>query len=328
VVRRESAKLFTAVRIRSHASDLNAKLILMRGLIFLILIFLLPGTCLKAQNTGVGPRVLVVIAHPDDESTFSVTLYKIVKEQHGTVDLFVITNGEAGFKYCTLAEQYYGVNLTDEKAGRTNLPRIRKKELMNAGKILGISQYYFQDQEDAHYGLDEKGPLDSTWNTTLIKRHLTQLLKKKHYDFVFTLLPEPGTHGEHKAAAILALNTIAALPLSERPVILGAITQNKTDSIFKFNQYTNYLETQTITDTPLFEVDRTASFSYKNRVNYKVIANWEIAEHKSQGFTQMTMNDGDLEEFWYFKINGTEAVAKCENLFKLLRQVPYLSKVY
>ncbi|ASU33942.1 PIG-L family deacetylase [Mucilaginibacter xinganensis] len=300
----------------------------MRILIFLLFIFLLPGACLKAQNAAEGPRVLVVMAHPDDESTFSVTLYKIVKEQHGAVDLFVITNGEAGFKYCTLAEQYYGVALTDEKAGRTNLPRIRKKELLNAGKILGVSQYYFQDQADAHYGLDEKGPLDSTWNTALVQKHLTQLLKKKHYDFIFTLLPEPGTHGEHKAAAILALNTLATLPIADRPLILGATTQNKADSTLGFSQYANYQGTETITKTPSFEVDRTASFSYKNRVNYKVIANWEIAEHKSQGFTQMTMNDGDLEEFWYFKSNGLEGVAKCENLFRLLRQVPYLSKVY
>ncbi|MES2107753.1 MAG: PIG-L family deacetylase [Bacteroidota bacterium] len=283
---------------------------------------------LFAQEQAHGPRVLVVMAHPDDESTFSVTLYKIAKEQHGTVDLFVITNGEAGFKYCTLAEQYYGVDLTDEKAGRTNLPRIRKKELANAGKILGVSQYYFQDQPDAHYGLDEKGPLDSTWNTIVVKKHLKLLLKKKGYDFVFTLLPEPGTHGEHKAAAILALDVLAALPPAERPVILGAITQNKADTVFKFSRYAAYPVTETTNDTPLFEVDRTASFSYKNRVNYKVIANWEIAEHKSQGFTQMTMNDGDLEEFWYFKLNGDVGIKKCADLFNVLKQVPYLSKVY
>jgi LmbE family N-acetylglucosaminyl deacetylase len=300
----------------------------MRRLSFFILVFLLPGVFLKAQNTGVGPRVLVVMAHPDDESTFSVTLYKIVKEQHGTVDLFVITNGEAGFKYCTLAEQYYGVNLTDEQAGRTNLPRIRKKELLNAGRILGVSRYYFQDQPDARYGLDEKGSLDSAWNVAIVKKHLTQLLKKKHYDFVFTLLPEPGTHGEHKAATILALKTIADLLPAERPIILGAITQNKPDPTFKFSRYADYKETETTTDAPPFEVDRTASFSYRNRVNYKVIANWEIAEHKSQGFTQMTMNDGDLEAFWYFKINGSEGVEKCQNLFRALKQVPYLSKVY
>src|ERR1700761_744470 len=79
-----------------------------------------------AQNTAAGPHVLVVMAHPDDESTFSASLYKITKEQHGTVDLFIITNGEAGYKYCTLAENYYHLELTDEKVGRSNLPHIRK----------------------------------------------------------------------------------------------------------------------------------------------------------------------------------------------------------
>ena len=53
------------------------------------------------------PRVLVVIAHPDDESILAVTLYKITREHGGVVDLFVITNGEAGFRYSTLAETYY-----------------------------------------------------------------------------------------------------------------------------------------------------------------------------------------------------------------------------
>ena len=66
----------------------------------------------------------------------------------------------------------------------------------------------------------------------------------------------------------------------------------------------------------------------RNRVNYKVIANWEIAEHKSQGFTQMTMNDGDLEKFWYFKLNGQAGIDKCRKLFELLKQVPYISKAY
>jgi len=97
----------------------------------------------KGQQKDVGPRVLVVMAHPDDESILSVTLYKIAKEQHGTVDLFVITNGEAGYKYSLLAEQYYGVPLTVEKVGRALLPDIRKKELKDAGRILGVSKYYF-----------------------------------------------------------------------------------------------------------------------------------------------------------------------------------------
>lgn len=291
-------------------------------------LFLLSGACILKAQTVEGPHVLVVIAHPDDESEFSVTLYKIVKEQHGTVDLFVITDGEAGYKYSTLAEQYYGLELTNEQTGRSNLPRIRKQELKNAGRILGISHYYFADQVDAHYSLNEKGPLDTTWNVSAIKNRLNRVISKTHYDYVFCMLPEPSTHGAHKAAALITLNTIKYLPLDNRPIVLGAMTRNKADTVFAFTKYADYAETGTASPTASFDIDRTASFSYKDRVNYKVIANWEIAEHKSQGATQMTMNDGDLEEFWYFSINGPSGFNKCNVLFKTLKQTPYIAKTY
>jgi LmbE family N-acetylglucosaminyl deacetylase len=302
----------------------------MKKPLILLLLFLLANSSLtsRAQDRRSGPRVLVIMAHPDDESIFCVTLYKIIKEQQGTVDLFVITNGEAGYKYATLAENYYGLELTNQQIGRDNLPRIRKQELKNAGKILGISNYYFQDQKDAHFGLDGKEPLDTSWNVALVKKHLDEVLAKNHYDFIFCLLPDPNTHGQHKAATLLALNAIAGLPVSKRPVILGAVTRNKTDPVISFPGYSNYKETQTQSDTPLFSVDRTACFSYNNRVNYKVIANWEIAEHKSQGVTQMSVNDGDLEEFWYFKINDNARIEKTKALFGRLKQTPYLSKTY
>jgi hypothetical protein len=56
--------------------------------IFPLLVFPLLFTIAKVtvQNAAPRPHVLVIIAHPDDESIFSVTLYKIAKEQHGKVD--------------------------------------------------------------------------------------------------------------------------------------------------------------------------------------------------------------------------------------------------
>lgn len=298
---------------------------------FILLLIMAIGlgiTGAKAQSNAPTPRALVVIAHPDDESTFSVTLYKIAKEQHGIVDLFVITNGEAGYKYSTLAEDYYGVKLTDEPVGRANLPRIRKKELANAGKILGVNKYYFTDQLDAHFSLNEKEPLDTSWDVPAVKRRLNQVLTANHYDYIFTLLPVDEAHGGHKAATILALDAVKALPAQNRPVILGASTANKTDAVSRFVSYNGYPETQTLADTALFKTDRTASFSYKNRLNYKVIANWELAEHKSQGFTQMTMNDGDWEQFWYFSVNDKAGVQKTTDFFNKLSVTPYPVKTY
>jgi len=304
---------------------------LKKNIILLIVILITLSSSLvqvSMAQVQTKPRVLVVIAHPDDESTFAVTLYKIAKEQHGTVDLFVITNGEAGYKYATLAESYYGVALTDERTGRENLPRIRKKELMNAGNILGVNEYYFLDQLDAHYTLDEKEALDTSWDIETVKTRLNQVISQNNYDFVFCLLPESNTHGAHKAATLLALSAVAALPPDKRPVILGSALHNKADTNCIFKKYANYPITRTLKEKCFFCVDRTITFSYKNRMNYKVIANWEIAEHKSQGVTQMTMNDGDLEEFWYFSINGTDGVGKSKALFDQLAKVPYESRVY
>ena len=78
---------------------------------------LLMAVSFQAEGQNL-PRVLVVVAHPDDESVLSVTLYKLAKEQYARVDLFVITNGEAGYRYSTLAEQFYGVSLANAGSAR------------------------------------------------------------------------------------------------------------------------------------------------------------------------------------------------------------------
>jgi hypothetical protein len=105
-------------------------------------------TGVNSQATAGGPRVLIINAHPDDESGCAVTVYKITHELGGIVDLCLITNGEGGYKYSTLAEPVYGLELTDEKIGRAHLPRIRKEEMMNAGKIIGLRNIFFLEHWD------------------------------------------------------------------------------------------------------------------------------------------------------------------------------------
>jgi LmbE family N-acetylglucosaminyl deacetylase len=111
----------------------------MKNISICTLLFL--GLYASSQNNG--PKILVVTAHPDDETGMAATIYKVTHELNGTVDQCVITNGEGGYKYSTLAESYYNLELTDEKVGRENLPRIRKQELMNAGKIIGMNNIFF-----------------------------------------------------------------------------------------------------------------------------------------------------------------------------------------
>ena len=276
-----------------------------------------------------GPKVLVVTAHPDDETGMAAVIYRITHDMKGTVDQCVITNGEAGYKYSTLGNDYYGLDLTDPAVGRANLPRIRKQELMNAGKIIGTNDIFFLDQLDAHYGIDEHEPLDTSWNVTLVSVRLKEILAKGKYDYVFCLLPTPETHGGHKAATLLALRAVSAMPERQRPIILGVSGSAKTDTVVqKFSQLKSYTETKMEGDTALYRFDMSASFGFKNALNYKIIVNWEIAEHKSQGTMQLYMNHGDYENFWYFSLNGPEGKAKCQKLFEDLKKIPYKTRAY
>jgi LmbE family N-acetylglucosaminyl deacetylase len=276
-----------------------------------------------------GPKVLVVTAHPDDETGMAAVIYKITHDLKGTVDQCVITNGEAGYKYSTLGNDYYGLDLTDPEVGRANLPRIRKQELINAGKIIGMNNIFFLDQKDAHYGLDEHEPLDTSWNVAWINTRLKDILTKTKYDYVFCLIPVPETHGGHKAATLLALRAVKDLPQAQRPIILGVSGSAKTDTaLAKFSQLKSYTESKMDGDTAQFRFDMSAGFGYKNALNYKIIVNWEIAEHKSQGTMQLYMNHGDYENFWFFAMNDAAGKTKCKELFEQLKKIPYKTVVY
>ena len=157
-------------------------------------------------------RVLLVVAHPDDEYEVAGTVYRISKELFGTVDQVVITDGEAGYRYSSLAVPYYGIDLTNEAVGRARLPGIRKEEARRAGRILGIQHQWFLNEKDDRFTLDAGESLHRSWHEERILRVLQQRLSKGHYDFVFVLLPSEQTHGEHKAASILALEAVERLP--------------------------------------------------------------------------------------------------------------------
>ncbi len=279
-----------------------------------------------AQN---GPRVLIVIAHPDDESGFAATVYKITHDLSGVVDLALVTNGEGGFKYSTLAESYYGLELTDEKVGRDNLPTIRKRELMAAGKIIGIRNFFLLDQLDHRYTQNVDSVLKYVWDVPFIRGRLADIVSKGSYDYIFCLLPTPETHGAHKGATILALETVAAMKSGKRPMVLAGSVTSKSDSTrFTFTGLPGYPLTAIRSGAPALFFDRTQKFGFRDALDYKIIVNWEIAEHKSQGTMQTLMNLGDVENFWSFDLNDPAAMAPAQKLFDQLKIVTFKKRTY
>ena len=295
---------------------------------FLLLALLFPIGLPAQTDTAV--KVLLVNAHPDDESGCAATVYKITHDLKGVVDLAVITNGEAGYKYSTLAESIYGMELTEEAVGREFLPTIRKRELMNGGKWVGIRNYYFMEQKDTRYSTDPSEVMNTgVWNLVQVKQRLTEIILRERYDYIFCLLPTDGTHGHHKSATILALQTVQELPAEQRPVVLGVSDSTKGDTAAtRFSMLAKYPETKVSSGKPSFFFDRTAKFGFKNALDYKIVVNWLIAEHKSQGTMQTGMNRGDIEQFWFFDINDPAKMEETKQLFERLKPIPFPKKEY
>ncbi len=285
------------------------------------------GTALAQADPA--PKVLVVTAHADDHAEFAAVIYKITHDLGGKVDLVVITNGEGGFKYSTLGGEYYGLDLTDPSIGREYLPGIRKKEAMAGGAIIGIRNYFFFDQPDHDYTLSADSVLQHAWDTTVVKSRLTRIMNSGGYDYVFCLLPTDGTHGGHKAATIVALEAALEIPRSRRPVVLaGSDSIKGRPSSNKFTELQGYPVTAVKSGASSFHFDKTQKFGYRDVLDYKIVVNWMIAEHKSQGTMQLLMNFGDFENYWFFDVNDPAAIPRTQALFERLKVLHYKKREY
>lgn len=274
-----------------------------------------------AQKIDYEPEILLVTAHPDDDALFSATVFKTSHLLDGDVDLAVMTNGEGGYKYSTIGNYLYNLQLDKEEIGREYLPGIRKKEVIAGGEIVGIRNYYFFDQVDDEYSLDVGRPLNA-WDKDWIIERLQTILKSESYDFVFTMMPVEETHAHHKASAVLALRAVEKLEPENRPLVLSAtILRDKSDTT-AYTMLAGYPITRINRDIPPFTFDRTRKFGHNDRLDYNIIANWVIAEHKSQGTMQQFMDVGKVEQYWYYGINPEAGVKKVRAFFEAVNKAP------
>ena len=95
------------------------------------------------QQEETKERVLVVQAHPDDETYFGGLIYKTASDLQGVVDIVVVTDGQGGYNCSIVAEWHYHRKLTDPMIGRENLPFLRKQEMLNSARILSVRDVFF-----------------------------------------------------------------------------------------------------------------------------------------------------------------------------------------
>lgn len=294
----------------------------MKKYILFVALFIFCVDVIAQSTLGYDPKILLVTAHPDDDALVSATVWKTTQLLGGQVDLALLTNGEGGYKYSTMGNFFYGLELDKENIGREYLPTIRKKELIAGGDIVGIRDYFFFDQQDFYFTLDVEETL-AKWDTEPIINRLENIMAKERYDFLFLLLPFDQFHGHHKASTVIALQALERIPKEYRPIALHAfIRRGADDPGVAFSELEGHPNTK-VMEGVTFEFDRNQTFGHNDRLNYTLIAHWVIAEHKSQGTMQMRMQSsiGHIEQFWYLEINGKENLKKTKSYFEAVNSV-------
>ena len=273
---------------------------------------------LPARGQGGGPQVLSIQAHHDDEVTYSATLYAVTHFLDGAVDVAVLTDGSGGFDYAMLAEPLYGKTLAREPEARDYLPAVRKQEMLAGGEILGLRNIFFLDAYDHMYTQDPDTVIEHVWDFDRLVDRVEEIMRRRDYDFVFTLLPMDFQHGHHKAATIAALRAAQRLG-SDAPVVIGGLptTVAGADTV-SFSSLEGYPLTSTATPGPFYQFDRRRPLEQDSLLSYHVVVNWHIAEHKSQGTLQPLMNRWDLENFWIYSANPEGAAGRARRFFDRL----------
>ena len=132
--------------------------------------------------------LVLVLAHPDDESFFAAGSIAKCVAAGVRVGLICATRGERGATcdLCTIDE----------------LPRIREAELRDAGRILGIHEIDvlpYQDQQLA------RAPFDD------VRRSVVRMIRRMRPQVVFTFDPDGANqHTDHIAISRFAMDGIAA----------------------------------------------------------------------------------------------------------------------
>jgi len=230
----------------------------------------------------------------------------------------VVTNGEGGYRYSLLAESYYGIALTDEAVGRAELPEIRKRELLDAGRILGITNNFFLDEPDLRYTQDIEEVLGTHWHPGAVLPAIQRRIEGGNYDFVFALFPSPQTHGGHKAATISALNAVQQMA-GRKPVVLGCQNERNGAPAPSWKGFESAKHPFTVLPQ-VYSTDRNVKFGFRDALSYQVIVSWMIAAHKSQGMFQSGLIRGDREVFAVLESSAADEPARANALFKALAE--------
>lgn len=142
-------------------------------------------------------HVLIVFPHPDDEA-FGVS---------GTIAAHVENGTPVTYACLTLGEM--GRNLGDPPfATRESLPLIRKKELQNAAKAMGIQDLRMLGYRDKTIEFEDEEKLI---------QDITSIINEVNPSLVISFYPGYAVHPDHDACGAAVVKAVERMLKNERP---------------------------------------------------------------------------------------------------------------
>jgi LmbE family N-acetylglucosaminyl deacetylase len=181
------------IRLISHGYAMKtvSKALLVPLLVLPLFAQVLKPTPALPPDNRLKADVLLVVAHPDDETGVSAYLTKLL-DQHKRVEVVYLTHGEAGHN-----------NMGPERG--PSLGAVRETEVRHALATLGIDNVWFLDGRDT----PSQNVLQSLaqWHHGLALEEVVRMVRLTRPEVIITWLPGffiGENHGDHQASGVLA----------------------------------------------------------------------------------------------------------------------------
>lgn len=144
-------------------------------------------------------HVLVVFPHPDDEA-FGVS---------GTIATHVQNGTPVTYACLTLGEM--GRNMGNPPfTNRENLPKIRKQELQEAARVLGIQDLRMLGYRDKTIEFEDEAKLTD---------RMAALIDELNPSLIITFYPGYSVHPDHDATGAAVVRAVEKMPAAARPTL-------------------------------------------------------------------------------------------------------------
>lgn len=158
--------------------------------------------------------IIVVFPHPDDEAFAAA----------GTLAMYIEGGAKVTYACLTLGEMGRNMGIPPF-ANRVTLPQIRKKELEESVKAIGIQDLRMLGFHDKMVEFEDPKRLQGI---------IADLLDELKPSLVITFYPGYSVHPDHDATGAAVISAISQLPASQRPTVhCVAFSNNHEQAIGK-----------------------------------------------------------------------------------------------